>query len=75
VNISTDIEIREITDFSNARKNPYAEKIKKHGFSVTVNYSPNDVTKIIEQTCNQDIDLLGLDPEEVKAFEKYKKSI
>ena len=33
----------EITDFSKGRKNPFAEKIKKEGYSVTIHYSPDDV--------------------------------
>ena len=27
-------DIPAITDFSSARKNPYAEKIKKHGYTI-----------------------------------------
>ena len=40
------IDIRdmpEITDFSKGRKNPFAEIIKKEGYSVTIHYSPQDV--------------------------------
>ena len=33
----------EITDFSKGRKNPFAEKIKNEGYSVTIHYSPEDV--------------------------------
>ena len=33
----------EIMDFSKARKNPFADKIKKEGYSVTIHYSPEDV--------------------------------
>ncbi|MCL2224046.1 MAG: hypothetical protein FWB96_03650 [Defluviitaleaceae bacterium] len=29
-------------DFSNAKKNPYAEKIKKHGYIVRVQYDPDE---------------------------------
>jgi len=70
----SNLEIKEIKDFSKARKNPYAERIKKHGFSVTVHYSADDVSKIIKGTCERDVDLLELDPEEVKAFERYKEA-
>jgi len=35
--------MKEYYDFSNGRKNPYAEKVKKEGYSVTVHYSPEDV--------------------------------
>jgi uncharacterized protein YqgV (UPF0045/DUF77 family) len=32
-------------DFSKGRKNPYAAKILKEGYSVTVHYSPQDITE------------------------------
>jgi hypothetical protein len=38
-------DMPEITDFSKGRKNPYAEKIKKEGYSITIHYSPEDVAK------------------------------
>jgi hypothetical protein len=31
-------------DFSNGRKNPHAAAIKEHGYSITVHYSPEDVS-------------------------------
>jgi len=68
------LEIKEITDFSKARKNPYAEKIKKHGFSITVHYSPDDVDKIIKGICDRDVDLLELDSEELSALERYRQA-
>ena len=43
-------DIPEITDFSTARPNPYAEKIKKHGYSITIHYSPEDVAKMMDDT-------------------------
>jgi hypothetical protein len=61
-------------NFSNARKNPYYDKIKKYGFSITEYYSPEDVAQIIEGTCSRRIDVLNPDPEEIKAFERYKKA-
>ena len=42
LNASID-DMPEITDFSKGRKNPFAEKIKKEGYSVTIHYSPEDV--------------------------------
>ena len=36
-------DMPEITDFSKGRKNPFAERIKKEGYSVTVHYSPEDI--------------------------------
>jgi len=35
--------MKDYYDFSNGRKNPHAEKIKKEGYSITVHYSPQDV--------------------------------
>jgi len=37
-------DIPEIKGLSNGRKNPHAEKIKKEGYSITVHYSPEDLT-------------------------------
>ena len=43
-NASFDIyDMPEIRDFSKACKNPFADKIKKEGYSVTIHYSPEDV--------------------------------
>jgi hypothetical protein len=67
-------DIPEITDFSNARKNPYFERIKKYGFSITEYYTADDVAEIIKDTCSRRIDVLNLDSEEQKAFERYKKA-
>ena len=38
-------DMPEITDFTKGRKNPFAEKIKKEGYSVTIHYSPLDVAE------------------------------
>jgi len=67
-------DIPEINDFSKARKNPYYKKIMKYGFSITEHYSPEDVKEIINDICTRKIDLFTLDPEEQKAFERYKKA-
>ena len=68
-------DIPEITDFSNARPNPYAEKIKKHGYSITIRYSPEDVARMTESTLEKikNLDMLELDSDEIAAFERYKK--
>ena len=67
-------DIPEITGESKARKNPYFERIMKYGFSITEHYSPEDVAEIVKGTCTRKIDVLSLDPEEQKAFERYKKA-
>ena len=46
-------DIPEVTDFSSARKNPYFERIKKYGFSVTEHYTADDVAKIVKCVCNR----------------------
>ena len=68
------IEIKEVTDFSKARKNPYAERIKKHGYSITIHYSPDDVARMTKQTLEkiQALDMLELDADEIAALKKYE---
>ena len=39
-------DIKEITDFSKARKNPYAEKLRKNGYSIVINVSPDDISNV-----------------------------
>jgi hypothetical protein len=39
-------DIPEITDFSKGRKNPHASKIKREGYSITMHYSPKDITHL-----------------------------
>ena len=69
-------DISEITDFSNARPNPYAEKIKKHGYSITIHYSAEDVARMMQGTIDKikSLDMLELDPDEIAALEKYRKA-
>jgi len=66
-------DIRELTatDFAKGRKNPFAEKIKKHGFTISVSehYSPSDVEDIIKGTCTR---FFQLDEDEHKALEEYQ---
>ena len=66
-------EIKEITDFSKARKNPYAEKLRTNGYSIVINVSPDDIAKMTRNNIEmiQDVDMLELDPLERKALEKY----
>ena len=74
-NIDTS-DIPEITDFSKARRNPYAEKIRKHGYSITIHYSPEDVARMTEDTINKikGLDMLELDPDEKEALRKYEET-
>jgi len=73
-NIPIDLsDIPEITDFSKAIKNPYAEKIRKHGYSITIHYSPEDVAQDLQKTITRAEDLLttDLDEDERSAMERY----
>ena len=67
-------DIPEIKSTAKRRKNPIHERIMQHGFSITEHYSPEDVAEIIKGTCTRQIDILSLDAEEQKAFERYKKA-
>ena len=73
-NIPIDLsDIPEITDFSKAKKNPYAEKIIKHGYSTTVHYSPDYIANKVRGNIEmvEDMDMLDLDPDERRAYQKY----
>jgi len=69
-------DIPEITDFSKARPNPYAEKIKKHGYSIMIHYSPEDVDRMTQTAFEKikRLDILELDPDELRALERYQKA-
>ena len=69
-------DITEITDFSKARKNPYAERIKKYGYTITIHYSPEYIAKMTKRSLKKtkDFDMLQLDPDEKKALKKYEKT-
>ena len=66
-------DINEITDFSRAKKNPYAEKLRKNGYTIVINVSPEDILNMKQKNINkiQRMDMLDLDPDERRAFEKY----
>jgi len=78
-NIPIDLsDIPELTekDFANARKNPFADRIKKHGYSITIHYSPEDVASRIRENADRiyGMDMSDFDEDERKAFEKYLES-
>ena len=68
-------DIREMTadDFAKGRKNPYAEKLRKNGYSIVINVSPEDIANRTKDNINkiQGMDMLELDPDERKALDKY----
>jgi len=72
-------DIPEITDFSTARKNPYAENIKKYGYTIRIHYSPEDVANMTKRATEridglEDMDWLDLDPDEIAALKRYRES-
>jgi len=67
-------DIPEVTGKTKTRKNPFYERIMKHGFSITEHYSPEDIANITKGTFARRIDVTVLDPEEQEALEKYKKT-
>ncbi|MCL2528312.1 MAG: hypothetical protein FWE42_07820 [Defluviitaleaceae bacterium] len=72
-------DIPAITDFSSARKNPYADKIKKYGYTIRIHYSPEDIANMnahaIEKIDGlEDMEWLDLDPSEIWALKKYRES-
>ncbi|MCL1845099.1 MAG: hypothetical protein FWF77_04265 [Defluviitaleaceae bacterium] len=66
--------LKQRPDASKIRKNPFYEDIIKNGFSIAVHYSPEDVAEIISGKQRFDFDLLEHDPDELAAFERYKKA-
>ena len=64
----------KIPDTSKIRKNPYYADIVKNGFSIVVHYSPEDVDEIINGRQKFDFDLLEHDPDELAAFDRYRKT-
>ena len=66
--------LKEKPSTSRVRKNPYYEDIMKNGFSIVVHYSPEDVAEIISGKQKFDFDLLEHDPDELEAFERYRRN-
>ena len=72
-------DIPPITDFSTARKNPFADKIKKYGYTIQIHYSPEDVANMTKQSIEdidgiEDMAWLDLDEDEIVALKKYRKA-
>ena len=65
--------LKAMPDPSRVKKNPFYEDIVKNGFSIAIHYSPEDVAKIIKSKQKFAFDLMEHDPEEIAAFEEYRK--
>ena len=72
--MSDTLDNLKLPDLSKIRKNPYYADIIKNGFTIAVHYSPEDVAEIINGKQKFDFDLLEHDPDELAAFEKYRKA-
>ena len=66
--------LKEKPNISRICKNPFYKDIIQNGFSIIVHYSPDDVAEIISGKQKFDFDLLEHDPDELAAFERYRKN-
>jgi len=66
--------LKKMPDLSRIQRNPYYDDIMKNGFSIIVHYSPEDVAEIMNGKQKFDFDFLEHDPDELAAFEKYRKA-
>ena len=66
-------DIPEVTNKMKSRRNPFYERIMKHGFSITEHYSPEDIAEISKGNLVSRIDITILDPEEQAVLERYEK--
>ena len=71
-------EIKELTveDFAKGRKNPYAEKLRKNGYSIVINISPEDIANMTVHNVEKirRMNMLELDPDERRALEMYMEA-
>jgi len=58
-------DMPEITDFSKGRKNPFAERIKREGYAIRIEYKPEDIARMTGD------ELCSLDLEEKKVLAMY----
>ena len=74
-------EIKEITaeEYAKARKNPYAEKLRKNGYSIIIHVSPEDIKRTTKLNVDridsmESEDWLDLDAEEIAALKRYRQT-
>jgi hypothetical protein len=71
--------IRIISARKATKKNPYADKIKKYGYTIRIHYSPEDVANMNARAIEkidglEDTEWLDLDPSEIWALKKYREA-
>jgi len=74
-------DIRELTqaDFARGQKNPFAESLRKNGYRIIIDVTPEDIAAMSCENVNRINDLermdwLELDEEEIQAMKMYRKS-
>ena len=72
-------DIPELTkeDFARARPNPFAEKLRKNGYKIVINVTPEDIIEMDKGGINDinGMDMFDLDDDEREAFEIYYESL
>jgi len=74
-------DIRELTreDFVRGKKNPFAESLRKNGYKIIIDVTPDDIASMSRENVNRINDMermhwLDLDDEEMKAMKIYRES-
>ena len=74
-------DIRELTkkDFARGQKNPYAKKLRTHGYKIIIDVTPEDIAAMSKSNVAQindieSMDWLDLDAEEIEALKIYRES-
>ena len=52
------------------------KKINKHGYSITIHYCPEDVSRMTQDAVEKikSLNMLELDPDELAALSKYRNA-
>jgi len=74
-------EMRELTreDFARGRKNPFAESLRKNGYKIVIEVTPEDIATMSRENVGridemEETDWLDLDAEEIHALKMYRKA-
>jgi hypothetical protein len=74
-------DIRELTreDFARGRKNPFAESLRKNGYKIVIEVTPEDIAAMSRENIGrindmENQDWLDLDDEEIQAMKMYREA-
>ena len=74
-------DIRELTreDFARGKKNPYAESLRKNGYKIIIEVTPEEIAAMSQENVTrinemESTDWLGLDDEEIQAMKIYREA-